>query len=183
MSEQNGRFKRLLAFVRRAFDKRGGRRCAPDRADVVSDESVIDPRNRLTTHSEFGVDAPGVVAQFFAGSVGLATVGVALVARRAGRRRVLLAVPLFTAAGGLGLLGVSMLLNFSTGKQRLRDHILRQRVWRGNELILDVGAGCGLMAIGAAKRAPLGQVIALDIWSTKDLFGNSPEALRRNTAI
>lgn len=50
-------------------------------------------------------------------------------------------------------------------------------------MVLDIGAGRGLMAIGAAKRAPNGRVIALDLWSAKDLSGNTPDGLRRNAAV
>ncbi len=95
----------------------------------------------------------------------------------------LVAWPLSVAAAVLLALGSSMLLYSFLGKQRLRDHLLRQRDWGGDEVVLDIGAGRGLMALGAAHRVPAGRVIALDLWSGKDLTGNTPDRLHSNARI
>jgi SAM-dependent methyltransferase len=50
----------------------------------------------------------------------------------------------------------------------------------GKEKVLDVGAGRGLLAIGAAKRLTGGKVTALDIWRTQDLSENTKGALLAN---
>ena len=56
--------------------------------------------------------------------------------------------------------------------------------WTGNpETVLDVGAGRGLLLIAAAKKLSTGHAIGIDIWSTVDLSGNSPEAVRKNIAL
>ena len=54
---------------------------------------------------------------------------------------------------------------------------------RGDERVLDVGCGRGLLAIGAAKRLKNGKVIGIDVWSPFDLSGNSPDAAKANAKI
>jgi SAM-dependent methyltransferase len=127
----------------------------------------------------YGIDAPGFVWGFLGTALGLTVVGVAILTEGPPPFNLLGILVLLLALGPASL-GISMLLYAFVGKQRLRDHLLRQRVWRGEEVVLDIGSGRGLMAIGAAQRAPMGKVIAIDIWSAKDLTGNTPEALREN---
>jgi SAM-dependent methyltransferase len=69
------------------------------------------------------------------------------------------------------------------GKERHRDRMLDLVPFIGDETVLDIGTGAGLLAIGAAKRVPSGHVIACDIWVTKDLSGNGIERTRRNAEI
>ena len=66
------------------------------------------------------------------------------------------------------------------GKLRLREQLLDQLALRGDEKILDVGCGRGVMAIGAAKRLKTGKVTAIDTWNPVDLSGNSAEAAKEN---
>jgi len=70
-----------------------------------------------------------------------------------------------------------------SGKLRHRDRLLDLVPWRGDEVVLDVGAGAGLLGIGAAQRVPRGRVHCLDLWVGKDLSGNGPDRLRRNAAL
>jgi ubiquinone/menaquinone biosynthesis C-methylase UbiE len=58
--------------------------------------------------------------------------------------------------------------------------LLDARAWRGDETVLDVGCGRGLVAVNAAKRVPRGRVTGVDIWQARDLGGNSPRAIRAN---
>jgi ubiquinone/menaquinone biosynthesis C-methylase UbiE len=55
--------------------------------------------------------------------------------------------------------------------------------WRGDELVLDVGCGRGLLLVEAAKRLSRGRAVGVDIWSAKDLWGNSREAALENAEI
>jgi ubiquinone/menaquinone biosynthesis C-methylase UbiE len=130
----------------------------------------------------YGVDAPGVVCGFFGAGTMLAIAGLAMLIELTGTFR-LLGWPVIIAAVVLLGLGVSMLLYSFVGKRRLRDHLLGCRAWRGDEMVLDIGAGRGLMAVGAARLAPRGRVVAIDVWSGKDLTGNSPAALRANASL
>lgn len=65
-------------------------------------------------------------------------------------------------------------------KVRVRERLLDQLALRGEEKILDVGCGRGLMAIGAAKRLKTGKVTAVDTWNPADLSRNSAEAAKEN---
>src|ERR1051326_9477575 len=55
--------------------------------------------------------------------------------------------------------------------------------WRGDERVLDVGTGRGLLLIGAARRLKTGTATGIDIWSTKDLSGNSLERTQANVDL
>jgi SAM-dependent methyltransferase len=81
------------------------------------------------------------------------------------------------AVGCLGM-GGYMLLGSKYGKIREREWLLDLKPggWRGDEAVLDVGCGRGVMLIGAAKRLTTGSAVGVDIWQARDLSGNTPEA-------
>jgi len=79
--------------------------------------------------------------------------------------------------------GILMLLYAKWGKFRHRDMMLNMVRWRGDERVLDVGTGRGLLLIGAARRLTTGQGTGIDVWSTKDLSGNSLERTQANVDI
>src|SRR3546814_19951441 len=76
-----------------------------------------------------------------------------------------------------------MLWGSKIGKVRLRDKVLATLPWRGDERVLDVGCGHGLMLAGAAQRLLTGRVIGIDIWRSEDQARNSPEATLRNMRL
>lgn len=141
--------------------------------------SPTEAPHRLRRSPHYGIDAPAVAAALLGGGVA----GGAVATRAAHRAPPWVTLLAGGAALSAGLTGLSMVLYSRLGKQRLRDHLLRQRRWRGDEVVLDVGAGRGLMAIAAAHRAPAGRVTAVDMWSRRDLSGNTPSALARNASI
>src|SRR5207245_8352274 len=53
----------------------------------------------------------------------------------------------FAAEAGL------MVLTSRWGKLKARDRLLSRHAWRGDEQVLDVGCGRGLLLLGAAKRS------------------------------
>jgi SAM-dependent methyltransferase len=96
--------------------------------------------------------------------------------------------PMFVGTGSLLLLeGFLYLFYVKIGKLYHRDRILSLHSWRGDENVLDVGCGRGLLLAGAAKRmAQLsgnGTVTGVDIWSQEDMRGNSEQATRRNLEL
>jgi hypothetical protein len=70
-----------------------------------------------------------------------------------------------------------MLIYSLAGKFRHRDRILAKVPWAGTEMVRDVGAGRGLLLIGAAKHLTTGHATGIDIWNAEDLSGNAPGAL------
>ncbi|HEX4964932.1 MAG TPA: class I SAM-dependent methyltransferase [Thermoanaerobaculia bacterium] len=139
---------------------------------------------------DYGIDAPGVVRNLFlvtaAGIVLWATVAFGLWTGRLSLPlgRVRLDFPLATmglwSAAGCGFMGVWMLWSSKTGKVRERERFLDRISWTGNEQVLDVGCGRGLLLIGAAKRLTGGKATGIDLWQAEDLSGNRPEATLAN---
>ena len=71
------------------------------------------------------------------------------------------------------ILGIAMFAYGMKGKYRTRDLMLSKIKWTGNENVLDIGTGQGLLMNGAAKHLTTGKSIGIDIWSSKDLSDNS----------
>lgn len=71
------------------------------------------------------------------------------------------------------ILGNAMFAYGLKGKYRTRDLILSKIKWTGNENVLDIGTGQGLLMNGAAKHLTKGKSIGIDIWRSKDLSDNS----------
>jgi arsenite methyltransferase len=70
------------------------------------------------------------------------------------------------------ILGIAMFVYGLKGKYRTRDLMLSKISWTGNENVLDIGTGQGLLMNGAAKYLTTGKSIGIDIWSSKDLSDN-----------
>jgi arsenite methyltransferase len=71
------------------------------------------------------------------------------------------------------ILGIAMFAYALKGKYRTRDLMLSKINWTGDENVLDIGTGQGLLMNGAAKHLTTGKSIGIDIWSSKDLSDNS----------
>jgi SAM-dependent methyltransferase len=88
------------------------------------------------------------------------------------------------AAAAYFLHGAWSMIRYSkSGKLALREKLLDIMPWRGDETVLDVGCGKGLLLAGAARRLKTGKAVGVDVWLPHALSGNSPEAVLRNVAI
>src|SRR5262249_4660431 len=58
--------------------------------------------------------------------------------------------------------------------------LLDRIAWSGDEQVVDVGWGRGLIMIGGAKRLTTGRATGIDIWQAQDLTRNGPEAVLEN---
>ena len=139
---------------------------------------------------DYGIDAPGVRQGMFAAGVGGAVVaGVAAgTAFWTSGTLSTIAVVVAALAGiaalyGLGMAGY-MTYASRIGKLHTRERLLDQvqvfRPWTGNEAVLDVGCGRGLMLIGAARRLTTGRAVGIDLWRAEDQADNTPEAALEN---
>jgi arsenite methyltransferase len=86
--------------------------------------------------------------------------------------------------GLAGLAGGSFLIWASRiGKFHMRDNLMVTQNWRGDEQVLDVGCGSGLLMIGAAKRLTTGKAVGVDIGDRNLEYGSTPENAWANARI
>lgn len=149
---------------------------ANSKAKGVQETTVLEK-------ADYGIDAPGVVRNLFV----IGAVGVLLGLFGPSRLHLGPLVVRGTSFLWLGgfLIGEAGLMLFYAlrGKFSHRDRMLGLHIWRGDEQVLDVGTGRGLLLIGAAKRLHSGHAFGLDIWNKADLSGNSLERTERNLRI
>jgi SAM-dependent methyltransferase len=130
---------------------------------------------------DYGLDAPGIVRNCMVfGGLGL-PVG-ALLAWREHQILRWLGVVIAVVSAVPFALGVLMIHYAKAGKFRCRDRILDFIEWKGQETVLDVGTGRGLLLIGAAKRTA-GRVVGIDLWRQENLSNNSMENTMANAAL
>ena len=132
----------------------------------------------------YGLDAPHIVQSMFTRAGWLLGSGILIWALNRSNAPSN-GFALLNALGWPGLLflivGVVMVWSSRVAKLNVRDRLLDSISWRGDEGVLDVGCGRGLLAIGAAKRlTKAGKVTGVDVWDDEHLSGNSPDALREN---
>jgi arsenite methyltransferase len=129
---------------------------------------------------DYGIDAPGVVRNLLVIGATLIISGIVFPTIHLGDVTILWSRSAFWPGGSCLLGGLLMLVYAKWGKFRHRDMMLNMLRWRGDEQVLDVGTGRGLLLIGAARRLTTGTATGIDIWSTKDLSGNSQERTQTN---
>lgn len=146
----------------------------------------MDATNDVSQREDYGIDAPTVVRNLLV--IGALLLVVSLITHT------LLAAGTISRSALTDILRINglstaiacfaaaawMLISSKFLKHRIARKLLDSREWRGDESVLDVGCGRGLIAINAARRVPRGRVTGVDIWQERDLGGNSPEAIATN---
>ena len=133
--------------------------------------------------ADYGIDKPERVRAL--AMVGLVLIGTGLsqfIALQASVEiwpELILSICLWIGVLLLIVAGV-MLWSSKTGKFGLAWKMLEDMRWRGREKVLDVGCGRGLLTILAARKAPLGEILGIDIWSQEQLSENTREAAQEN---
>ena len=163
-----------MPFVKLAYQERGSTKIKPE----------------TIGHADYGIDAPAVVRNlyivglvgaliwltvaigFWPGRISIPVAGVVITIELSG-------VGLGCAIGFL-LTGSWMVWSSKVGKVKSRERLLDLISWKGNEQVLDLGCGRGLMLIGAAKRLTTGKAVGIDIWRAEDLSGNNSKAILEN---
>ena len=128
-------------------------------------------------HGNYGIDAPAVVIGYLASGLVFLIFGIVLFSK-------------FYYAGwmiNLGalflIIGLYMTYSSKVGKYKMRAKIIKKLSMKGNETVLDVGCGRGLLLNGVAARLNTGKAYGVDIWSAKDQSGNNYDAVIRNAKI
>lgn len=134
----------------------------------------------------YGLDAPGFQRGALYGGLAALLVGNLLVQLQ--EHGILppvfrFAAPIASAGLGFFLTGCVMFWGSRVGKLQLRDKIIRSISWRGDERVLDVGCGHGLMLLAAARQLTTGHAIGIDVWSQVDQADNSAEATLENARL
>ncbi len=68
-------------------------------------------------------------------------------------------------------------------KIRVAKNFLDSIRWRGDESVLDIGCGRGLLLVNAAKHLSVGRAVGIDIWNKRLQWGNSPDKTMENARI
>ncbi|HEX4266641.1 MAG TPA: class I SAM-dependent methyltransferase [Steroidobacteraceae bacterium] len=139
-----------------------------------------------TARPDYGVDAPGVMRNFFLVGVACLLLAVLVPTLRVGAVAIESRSFIWPGVSFIGA-GLLFLLYVKVGKFRHRDFMLGMHAWRGDERVLDVGCGRGLLLVGAAKRIAqlhgTGHATGIDIWSNTDMAANSAVATERNLEL
>jgi arsenite methyltransferase len=130
--------------------------------------------------AHYGFDAPGVMKGLLAAGLGGSIIGAVMASLTSGWLEVAALMLVAMSVVPL-LLGSSMVVYGLIGKHRMRDYMLSLIDWQGDERVLDIGTGRGLLLIGAAKRLDRGgKATGIDIWRAEDLTDNRLERLAEN---
>jgi len=132
---------------------------------------------------DYGIDAPGLIRSLFLIGA-LALLASPFVPPLRLSHVIFVFRSMFLGIGVVCIAeGILMILYARYGKLWHRDRMLHRVTWRGDERVLDVGTGAGLLMIGAAKRLTTGRATGIDPWSKADLAGNARERTLRNAEI
>jgi arsenite methyltransferase len=139
----------------------------------------------LIKKPNYGIDAPGLVRFFFIAGVVTGTACFITIYALLNHQLWAYLIKVILGILSAYLIGMGCLMVYwsKVAKIEERDLVLDQIQWKGNEHVLDVGCGRGLMLIGAARRLTSGRAIGIDIWSAKDQSSNSPDGALDNARI
>ncbi len=139
-----------------------------------------------TTRADYGLDAPTLVQKFLLGGGALALAGLGIlilgILLRGVASIIVASIGVAVLITGISFLLTGMMMIWSSrfGKMHARDKLLDGLNLRGDETVLDLGCGRGLLLIGAAKRVPRGHAIGIDLWSQQDQGDNRKAATLAN---
>ncbi|USG64372.1 class I SAM-dependent methyltransferase [Brevibacillus ruminantium] len=143
-------------------------------------------KQRKKRRGNYGIDAPIVVRNLSLIGAGLLLLGAGAIVTFSGRLQWLGKVVGLVCLISFLILAAEvlyMIWSSKVGKFRERERLLDLVAIRGDEKVLDVGCGRGLVLNAAARRLTTGRAVGVDIWNKQDQSGNDPDATRRNAVI
>ena len=145
---------------------------------------LLPLRRRSRPKARYGVEPIATIRKLALTGAAALAIGVFVPPFYAGAYRISLIGPTLLAIGCLSLLFSLSLLAFALrGKFNIRDRMIAMIKWRGDEAVLDIRTGRGLVAIAAAKHLRTGTVTAIDNWPPGKESANTLEAVQRNIDI
>jgi SAM-dependent methyltransferase len=138
------------------------------------------------SRADYGLDAPTLVRNFLLGGGVLAIAGLGLLiwgfSLRGTAGNIMASIAIAVLITGIISLfsGTMMIWSSRSGKMHARDKLLEGLQLHGDETVLDLGCGRGLLLIGAAKCVPNGRAIGIDLWSQEDQGDNRKDATVTN---
>jgi arsenite methyltransferase len=138
------------------------------------------------TRADYGLDAPTLVRNFLLGGGALTIAGLGFLiwgfSLQGTAGNIIASIAIAVLITGIGFLfsGTMMIWSSRSGKMHARDRLLDSLQLHGDETVLDLGCGRGLLLIGAAKRVPQGRAIGIDLWSQQDQGDNRKDATLTN---
>jgi SAM-dependent methyltransferase len=141
---------------------------------------MVEP---ATTRADYGLDAPYVVRNLIIVGIAAIVAGIVLYyllpSTLAG---IALGLLVWGSVAGASMLVTAVLMIWSSkvGKLRERERLIDSLALTGNETVVDVGCGRGLLLNAAARRLSTGKAIGVDLWQTQDQSGNAPEVALAN---
>ncbi len=128
---------------------------------------------------DYGIDSPIIIAGMLIAAAVVLAAGLL--------RPHLFHLPMRWIAIILGvyfLQGAANILFYSkVGKLRMREEFLNSVPWRGDEQVLDIGCGRGLLLVAAARRLRSGRAVGVDAFLPEAITGNRPFAVLENAEL
>lgn len=136
---------------------------------------LAKPHNpQVKLKGSYGIDAPYV--PIISAAIGLVLVALTFVARSPWSWICLV-------IGVVWLMQAAWYLHTTMrGKFAIWTRVLKDLHLVGDESVLDVGCGRGMVLIQAATMLPMGHVVGIDLWRSHDQSGNDPGATIANAA-
>ncbi|MCJ8014594.1 class I SAM-dependent methyltransferase [Paenibacillus sp. KQZ6P-2] len=134
----------------------------------------------------YGIDAPVVVRNILLIGAGFLLLGIAaffIFPRQLQWMGIVIGLICLFSFLVVSAEALYMIWSSKVGKFRERERLLDLVALRGDEKVLDVGCGRGLVLNAAAHRLTTGKAVGIDIWNKQDQSGNNPEVTRRNSLI